>query len=349
MKISIIGAGLAGGACAYFLSEGGAQCTLYDAPDYLDRAASGNARGLYNPRFFAEYSVEAEFYARAFEAALLVFEGFGDSIHYTPCGALHLMNTEQKQRRFGKMLESWPWDAGMMRKVDAAEASALAGVALAFDALYLPRSGMVCPRRLCETYLERSKADLRLGAPVDSVLLQTLLRDSDYVILACGAGVRSFAAARDLPLNPVRGQVSLLRPSAQSQALRSVLCYGGYMTPRFDGVHCVGSTFDRGVESCALKASDDAENLHKMIEALPALDGEEFCVQSSRAAVRLAAAGHFPVIGQLEDRLYISAAHGSHGILSSLMGAQILAAQLCGGEAPVSDSVVQKLSPQRFS
>jgi tRNA 5-methylaminomethyl-2-thiouridine biosynthesis bifunctional protein len=79
------------------------------------------------------------------------------------------------------------------------------------------------------------------------------------------------------------------------------------------------------------------------------LDGEELCVQSSRAAVRLAAAGHFPVIGQLEDRLYISAAHGSHGILSSLMGAQILAAQLCGGDAPVSDSVVQKLSPQRFS
>lgn len=348
MRVSIIGAGLAGSACAYFLSQRGVDSVIYDAAADIASGASGNVRGLYNPRFFAEYSPEASFYAQGFMDALPVFERFGAAIEYTPCGAVHLMNTPQKQTRFAKMVDSWPWGRDDMRLLSAAEASTIAGVEVPCDALYVPRSGMVSPRALCGAYIQASGAELRLGSALESHSLQNLLSDSKAVILACGMGAAAFEETADLPLRPVRGQVSLVNEAPALQALRSVVCYGGYVTPGFDGVHCVGSTFERGVDSNAVKDGDNADNLDKLAAAIPALSGRH-CVHGARAAVRVTAPGHMPVIGHVCDNVYISAAHGSHGILSSLMGAQIVAAQITGAALPVSDTAMRALSPHRFS
>ena len=54
------------------------------------------------------------------------------------------------------------------------------------------------------------------------------------------------------------------------------------------------------------------------------------------------------VTGHLTDNVYVSSAHGSHGILSSLMGGKILAAMIMGGEAVLPTETLDTLSPRRF-
>ena len=108
MKVAVIGAGLAGSACAYFLSRAGVSVHVYERSAGAASGASGNVYGLYNPRFFAEFSPQAQFYAYAFVQAKLLFEGLGDRIDYHPCGVLHVINSDQKNVRFAKMLKSWP-------------------------------------------------------------------------------------------------------------------------------------------------------------------------------------------------------------------------------------------------
>lgn len=348
MKVAIIGAGVSGCSIAYFLSKNGVQCRVFEQGLGAASGASGNLMGLYNPRFFADYNAEAKFYARAFLEGLDLFRSAGAAVRHSPVGALHLINTDQKQRRYAKMMDSWGWDERLMQMLSADQASDVAGIDVEYDCLYLPQSGMVSPHLLCRYYLDQSGADLIASHEVKD--LATLLSDYDSVIVASGYSALQFKQTRHFPLSPVRGQVSYLSANDQLSPLKCVLCYGGYTTPQFDDMHVIGSTFDRGVSHADMKPSDHQDNLDKLYDAHLAKKGAlDPCVTGGRAGVRVSAPGHMPIIGQADDRVYVSLAHGSHGLLSSLMGAQILAAQICGHAMPFNRDVLERLSPDRFS
>ena len=85
----------------------------------------------------------------------------------------------------------------------------------------------------------------------------------------------------------------------------------------------------------------------KLAEVIPAFP-KSLIVVGQRAAVRTTSRDHFPVVGQLSENVYVSTAHGSHGILSSLLAAEILGAMIGGDEMPVSDDVISALSHERF-
>ncbi len=348
MKVAILGGGLAGCAAAYVLKRAGHEPVIYEAGAALSHGASGNPVGLYNPRFGAEWSAQSQYFSRAFFHALEVFPTLSD-IGFDPAGCLHLINDEKKQTRFEKMLESWKWDAADMRIVSADEASQIAGIEIGRDALYLPRSGTVSPPKLCAAYAK--DVEVRLNVVRDPAVKpqdDALFKDAGAVVLACGPALRHFEATKDLDLRAVRGQVSMIRADARSEKLACNLCYGGYITKASGGQHMVGSTFQRWLDHSDEMDADDADNLEKLGANIPYFL-QYFELSGHRASVRTTSRDHFPVVGQLSDKVYVSTAHGSHGILSSLMGAEVLAAMITGAEPVFGGDVISALSPARFS
>ncbi|MCB1783663.1 MAG: FAD-dependent 5-carboxymethylaminomethyl-2-thiouridine(34) oxidoreductase MnmC [Alphaproteobacteria bacterium] len=348
MRVAIVGGGLAGCALAYVLKVRGAEPVIVEAADRLASGASGNRIGLYNPRFTAELGPQGAFYSKAFFRALDVF-GRLDEIDWVPCGALHLITDEKKARRFSKTCESWGWAQEDMRLVDAREASRIAGVEITHDALYLRRSGSVCPEKLCRAYADG--VDVHLNVRAESLAQVKTDFGADAVVAANGLGALAFSACTDLPLRAVRGQVTLVAGGGALDGLASHLCYGGYVSRAVDGVHVVGSTFQPWLDHCDLLEEDDLDNLAKLKEAVPVLAGAEFEVIGARAAVRCTVKDHFPVIGALDAAAgyYVSAGHGSHGILSSLEGAHILAGMILGEQGDWPSALLVALSPGRFS
>jgi len=332
-RIAIIGGGLAGCAAAYELLRRGHVPVIYEAGDALASGASGNALGLYNPRFGAEWSPQSQYYAAAFEKAIKVFQGF-DDVDFNPCGALHLMNDERKVRRFSKMIDAWVCGIEM-RTVDAAEASRIAGIGIEYDCLYLPQAGRVSPAKLCAVYAEGVEVVLNYdGGAVDA----------DVTILTAGAALRGFDGLEYLDLRAVRGQVTHIKEVA---SLKANICYGGYVSAAVDGVHMVGASFQRWLDHDDILPEDNDDNLSKLYDAVPDFPrGVE--VVGEWAGVRCAARDHFPVVGQLYSDTYISTAHGSHGVLSSLMAAEIIANQIENKPQRLSADVLAALSPQRF-
>lgn len=341
MRINIIGGGLAGCAAAYILKNNGHEPVIYDAASHLASGASGNDVGLYNPRFAAQLDGPSQYYSSAFFSALDVFARFGDVIDWTPCGILALMNDDRKVVRFTKTAKSWGWAEEEMRVVDAAQASEVSGVEIPSPALYLPKSGSISPKKLCYEYAR--DIEVHLSHPVSDLAEF----GGDATILACGIGSLNFAHAAALPLKSVRGQVSYFEQAAQTRALKSIISYSGYIAPAVDGVHCIGATFQPWLDHDDILPDDDQVNLDRLFEALPALRGEYKLVKH-RAGVRTASRDHFPVTGQLADGVYISAAHGSHGILSSLQSAIILSNMISGCEDQNAQAVLDALSPHRF-
>ena len=368
MKIAIIGGGLAGCAAAYVLKQAGLEPVIYEAAPELAAGASGNALGLYNPRFSAHYSPEAQYYDYGFQAARAVFQTLchpersegsqgherdpsvamlpqddkvGNPIDYTPCGALHLVTDEKKEKRFRQMLESWNWPAEEMRWCSAAEASDIAGVPLAHEALYLQTSGYVSPRKLCAAYAQG--VEVHLDSRID--MLESI--KADAVILACAAAVRDFAP--ELPLQTIRGQVTYIKSQGTLAALKTCLCYGGYTAPAHDGMHMVGSTFQRWLAHTDILPEDDRANIETLAAAVPALAGE-YDITGHRAAIRTASRDQFPVVGTLpgHNNIYVSTAHGSHGIISTIAAAQYLRDAILKQPPALSQGAIDLLNPARF-
>ncbi len=341
MKIAIIGGGLAGTACAYMLKQAGAHPKIYELSDRLASGASGNETGLYNPRFFAEENEVSVLYAHGFELVQKIFAKAITDIEWNPCGALHLINSDQKQTRYQKLVQNKTLlcDAKIINKESA---SSIAGIPIEHDALYLPSSGTISPRKLCTWYANDIPIEYNRTVKELSEL------DEEIIIIANSFAAKQFNETSHFPIRTVRGQVTHIKATQRSQKLQVLVCYGGYLTMAKNGAHVIGSSFDRGNDLAEIKDSDDQENIQKMMASIPVLQGD-YSITHRRAGIRATGPGHVPVMGALNDRIYLNIAHGSHGILSSLIGAQIIAQQIMGQPLSLPESSVRALSPKRFT
>lgn len=339
-RIAIIGAGLAGTACAWMLKNLGHEPIIYEARETLAPGASGNTLGLYNPRLSAGKTPESDFHAAAFHLALETFPNF-KNIDWEKCGSLHLMTDEKREKKFRNCKKSWEWPDEKMQIMSAKTASNQANIELQYDALFLPDSGIVSPQKLCAAYAK----DIEIN--FNSQVLDLSKIEADAIILACGMGVKNFLETATLPLRSVRGQMTFFKTASPLDKLMTNLCYGGYTTPAVNGIHAMGATFQRWLHHTDILPEDDTDNIKKLkkIMSLP-----ELTVTDHRAALRATAPDHVPIVGQIaaNPNLYISAAHGSHGILSSLAAAQLLTDLITRTPPRLPSATVDKLSPRQY-
>lgn len=330
-RIGIIGGGLAGTACAYFLRQYGQEVTLFETGPALASGASGNNIGLYNPRFSQNWSAEAHFYASGYALAHRLYRQLPD-IGFAACGNLHLLIDADKEKRLASMAANWGWHADHVQLLDADAASDIAGIRLAHAALYLPDGGMVDPARVC--------AALAHNTNVVTDTTPELLRDGDgwrlngtpfdAVVLANGIGANAYLPAERLKLQTVRGQISLVKPGPASARLRCNLQYGGYLSAPFNGVQALGATFQPWLDTTALREEDHVYVTARLQEVQPQLaEGVE--VIGGRASLRTTTPQRRPVIGRLDHGLYASLGHGSHGLVTALTGGWQIASHLTLG------------------
>lgn len=344
MKIAIIGAGMAGLTCFYYLNQYVSNIILYDAGNDLGEGASGNPVGAVNPRFTAFKTPESDFYSRGFFDCVALFDEHAEKIGWHKCGALHLMIDEKKQKRFPQTVENWGWPDGDLRLITNQEASEISGIDLEHDAMYLPQSGFLSPTKLCAFYAQG--ADIEFGVQFSS------LKDieADVIILACGQGLLHFEDTKYLPLGHVRGQITKAKSTNYSSQLKCNLHYGGYCTPAVDGEHLIGATFQRWLDHSEIIEQDDTDNIEKLSGVSKAItNGLE--ISGHRASVRTTSKEHFPIIGALgqHKNVYISTAHGSHGIVSSLAGAKLITDMILKRQPSLSAQTIAALRPDRFS
>lgn len=327
-RVAVIGAGLAGGTVAYMARQVGHDVVVFEKGKTIAVGASGNQVGLVNPRFSALKDAQADFYMQGFALAHRTLSEIQETydIRFNSCGNLFLANDEKKKERFSKTFENWAWDADHMRFVSADQASEIAGVRIEHEGLYLPEGASVSPRSLCEAYLDG--VDVRLEHDVSDLARQgdqwlVCGEVFDVVVLACGYGVKAFAPCVDLPLQQVRGQVSVIAASEVSAQIKCNVSHKGYISAPFDGKHVIGATFQPWLDHTDVLEDDNLYNLNELFESIPSLESK-YEVLDAKAGIRCASKFRKPIYGVVDGykNLYVSTAHGSHGLVSSLMAAR---------------------------
>lgn len=211
-----------------------------------------------------------------------------------------------------------------------------------------------------------------------SVAGQTII-SATCVVVAAGTETPSIPPLNWLPLQTIRGQITQL-PTAQAfSSLRAALCHQGYIAPAWEGIHSIGATFTINDDDPALRTSDHSENLAKLAAAVPSCRDElqsfDADALQGRVGFRCASPDYLPIVGPAPDKdqflndfgalrknakllitkrgsylsgLYLNTAHGSRGLTSTPIAAELLASMICQEPLPLSRTLSRALSPARF-
>lgn len=357
----VIGAGIAGCAAAHALAQRGIKVVLLDRAPQPATAASGNPRGILHARLGAGMNALHRFVLAAYGHALALLDEMlpADGVQRAECGLLQLAATDAEAKRIGK-LAALDWPPHVLRAIEAEEASALAGLPQAAGGLWFPAGGWVVPPEVCARLVRHSNIELRLNREVTSLVRTNsgwcaggagFAIEAEQAVVACAHQAKKLAPFAAFPLQPVRGQISVLPATAASAELKAVLCAEEYCTPAGDGVHVAGATASFDDETTALRAQDHAANLAQLAANMPtlraALGKVDVAQWHGRAGVRCSVPGATPLVGEVAPGLYCSLAHGTRGLLTAGISAEIIAAQMCGQLPPLPQALLKALSPLR--
>ena len=322
--IAIIGGGLAGCAMAYIAKQSGLIPIIYESSDRLAAGASGGRLVMINPKLTAKPHPHSEYYGCAYDLALRLYARF-DDIDFQKCSSRHLCIDDDKNRRFTGYIDNLRWHGDHIYRDDNGH-------------LIYPDGAILCPEKLCHALTN----DVEIHLNYDVLSLDEI--KADIVVIANGYAAQELLSD-DISVHSVRGQVSWIKPQTN---IDTNICFGGYITPQTsDGFHILGSSFQPWIKTTNITDTDHQDNIDKYNNALnQSLDMND--VIGGWAALRTSSKDRFPIVGHLKDNIYISTAHGSHGIISSVMAAEIILAMATGSSIPASQDVVINLSPKRF-
>ena len=200
---------------------------------------------------------------------------------------------------------------------------------------------------------------------------------SGTVIFCTGPGNQAFPETKGLPLDPVRGQITLLDGEGCKNPPDQVLCGKGYLIPPVD-IHgkmtiLTGASFQRGDSATDIRDSDHQENLKNARALWP--DVDSLPISGGRSAVRAHSPDRLPLCGPLPDinayetayemlkhgpkhrdfppapllkNRYILSGLGARGFMTAPLMAEIITALISGDALPVPRKIYESLHPARF-
>lgn len=360
-RVAVIGAGIAGAACAQALARRGVETVVLEAALELGAGASGNPAGLVMPRLDRGGALSEVFLASSL-AAVAAYEALGV---YTRCGVEERAE-DRRAEALADLIADPPLPADWFsRLADGAALHARAGLVRPREAIAAMLSGAQVLFEAPVAAIERAGDGWLLRAPDGRTMLK-----ADAIVLACGAALTQFAPAKFLPIELSRGQIEWGPGSAPAHALTR----GSYVAP-YDGGVLFGATFDK-VDAFAppeADASSRARNLEALAQLAPEIAASiDAAKLNSRAALRAATPDRAPIAGALPDAeawleanadvahgavphtsahipgVYVIGGLGARGLtLAPLLGEEI-AAEICGEPQVLSAKARAAIDPARF-
>ncbi|MGL6627631.1 bifunctional tRNA (5-methylaminomethyl-2-thiouridine)(34)-methyltransferase MnmD/FAD-dependent 5-carboxymethylaminomethyl-2-thiouridine(34) oxidoreductase MnmC [Aeromonas jandaei] len=390
-EVLIIGGGIASAMTALSLVERGRKVTLLCEDDEPANGASGNRQGALYPLLNGEHDALSRFYSLAFGYARHRLRALAERhpIAFDLCGVTQIGYDDKSAAKLAKMSQG-PFPSELMQPLSTAEVEQVVGLPCGHSGVIYPLGGWLCPADLTRAAIKEAQASgllevvfntevVAIAEQVDGWLVES--RDgrrwqAPNLVVAAGHKLPALIPLAELPLYPVRGQVSHVPTSASLSRLNTVLCYDGYLTPAHNDHHCIGASYGRNQTDLVFRAEEQFQNQARLQACLPQQNwpGEvDVSGNEARVGVRCASRDHLPVVGpvarlaSLADHyaglhtdqqnaaslpchpgLYVLGALGSRGLCSAPLCGELLASEICGDPLPLAADLLEALHPARY-
>lgn len=388
-EVLIIGGGIASAMTALSLVERGRHVTLLCEDGEPASGASGNRQGALYPLLNGEHDALSRFYSLAFGFARnrLLALAKHHPVAFSLCGVTQLGYDDKSAAKLAKMSQG-PFPPELMHPLSAVEVEQVVGLPCDADGVSYPLGGWLCPADLTRAAIREAQASGRLEVVFNAAVTRIAEEDDGWrvesqdgrawqapnLVVAAGHKLPALLPFAELPLYPVRGQVSHVPTTAGLSQLKTVLCYDGYLTPAHNGAHCIGASYGRNQTDLAYRADEQEQNRARLQACLPDQTWPaevDVSGNQARVGVRCASRDHLPVAGPvarlaaladhdvnapadqqsalpLHAGLYVLGALGSRGLCSAPLCGELLASEICGDPLPLAADLLEALHPARY-
>ena len=380
----VIGAGLVGLTTAWSMVQRGWQVTVIEKHKNVAEEASGNPAGLLMPRLSLDNKNDAMFYSNALSYAshsLDQLQQEDEEKFWFHDGVYSIF----KKGKVEKLIDKHGYPEQFISILDEHELQPyLSGQDVTVS--FFPEAGWASPKKICEALVRACGQSLQLiNQNVDDIRKvddqwQAIdnngqsIASAEVLIVANGVGANQFASTSWLPLSSVRGQLTEIPASESSLALNKAVSFDAYVTPEYEGVHYAGATYRVGDDNPEMTQAEQDETMSHIEQCFLGVYREPEQL-SGRVGFRPVSDDMTPVVGAMPDKeafkqdykelhhgrpraeysqakhltgLYVNAGHGSRGICSSFLSAEILTAMIENTPLPVSKEIIDYLNPARF-
>lgn len=386
--VAVIGAGLAGAAQALVFAKAGYQVLVLEKEQNPAQKASGNQAGLVHFPLSADWSLRTRWYYQGLQTSLRYLQPWLEAgkISGELQGLVQLVAPENQQK-WQADLARLNLETDFLRWCEPKEAAELVGGKVSQAGIFYQQAGWVSPKSVVQACLQHENISLATDISLASVIFEEnqqavklefngVTAFSKCVIYAVGED-KTLNRATSIQARLLRGQISYLQPHNQAWLLQKPLLYKGYVSPAGEGNAVAGASYDEQDFDLNLRANDQQQNLAWAEEALPhwLVKPDEIAL-SGRAAIRVSTKDHLPLVGAVADlgalhhsffqyssnqspfkfapvnycrNAYLSNGHGSRGLTSVFLAAEILFAQITGKPIPVPVSLYNAALPARFA
>ncbi len=376
--VCIIGAGIAGTSVASSLSERGLKVSIVERASKIAQGASGNPAGMINPYLTHSHSPLAEVYHAAWQITQDRLSDLSRKLGRPlaqSCGAYQLLSTP-RFKRFGAKLTSAQESPFNVRMPLLDEVSHRLGFTLTECPLFSPLSSVLSPEELCAAHIEAAGPNLTLHLSCDILSIE---RDQGNwklysPSLAMPITARSVVVAasfdstrfhgKTLRLEPIRGEILSFSENVSALKVPVALCYDGYLLPPVGGRIVLGSSFQHLFKREEMYLSGPPpldsglfmpqtvcrqEIVGRLIRWAPHCASLDLDLGVSRVSFRASTHDRLPYIGPIPEYsgLYVSAGHGSRGLITAHLAAKVIADQISGITSSLNPTVLNFVSPTR--
>jgi tRNA 5-methylaminomethyl-2-thiouridine biosynthesis bifunctional protein len=359
---AVIGAGLSGAAVAASLARRGWAVRVLDVAAGPATGASDLPAGLLAPHQSPDDNPLSRLSRAGVRITLQEAQArLAPGLEWEPTGVLEWRGDDARPLpALGDALSPWSREATEAQK-------RAAGFDASQHAWWHANAAWIEPAALVRSWLRergvrflggrrigrivRSGSRWQLQDPAGEPLLETSM-----VVVAAAHASAELLDGR-VQLNPVRGQVTWAPHADDADRLPPFPVNGhGHFLPKVPlverGAWITGSTYGRGDADETLRREDDAANLQRVREVLPrAASAVEAALQRrdarSWSGVRCASQDRRPLVGEIEEGLWVSTAMGSRGLTFAALCGELIAASLHGEPLPLESRLAQALDVRR--
>lgn len=303
------------------------------------------------------------------------------------CGVLQLAYSEAETRRQQQALATGEYPRSILQALNQEEASQLTGVKLPSGGLLMPQAGWVSPASLCKQLMNHPNIQLiqEEVTKLDSIAIANSNTRSEWqlhtdreiqvfsqVVVANAWSAKALLSDYWLPTGKIRGQISYLN-SDETELPKTVLCGRSYTAPALNKQRVIGATYNLKDDEEALREADHQENIKHSLDFGDELQNRQ--ITGGRVSFRCTTPDYLPMVGALPDTrsfltsyqglarnakriprkacptasgLWLNVGHGSRGLASAPLCAELLASEISGDSSPIGLTVKEALWPGRF-
>ena len=340
VDVVVIGGGVTGCSCALTLAEAGLRVRLYEARRVASGASGRNGgfalRGLaisYPAARERFGSTAAEALWRFTERSLDRMETLaGDALRRV--GSLRLADDEELAavRAEYEALRGDGLSAEWVDELGSPLAATFRG------AILHPGDGSLQPARWVRRLAARAaEAGVEIAEETRIESLEDL--EAEHVVIATDGYTHGLLAELDRAIKPIRGQVIVTEPLAETLYPRPHYARHGFdywqQTP--DRRLVLGGRRDRSLETEFTNEESVTEPIQAELETFAAeLIGEEPRIEHRWPGIFGTTEDELPLVGRLpgRDRVWVSAGYSGHGNVLGLGCGELVAQAILGSPAP---------------